>query len=164
MPVTVGSRCIQPCKFVYPARHRLILNLQTMKVRNCVLLNGLIFILCLTSCYDKDGSKLRVNNTSNNPIYVTWTTDDTTLSVVVNPIFNPQTDKVEAHTIQNGYYQDASKGLFDGKTQKLSVFIFDAKVLESTPWDTIQAKNMVLKRYDFTLSELEKTQWLVTYP
>ena len=135
-----------------------------MKTSKHVFLTGLIFILCLNSCFDKDGFKLRVNNTSNNPIYVTWTTDDTTLSVVVNPIFNPQTDKVEAHTIQNGYYQDASKGLFDGKTQKLSVFIFDAKVLESTPWDTIQAKNMVLKRYDFTLSELEKTQWLVTYP
>jgi len=135
-----------------------------MKSINYVFLIGLIIMLCSNCCKENEGYKLRVNNTSTKSIYVTWTKGDSSLFKVVNPTNEPRINKVEAHTIQNTYYGDASKGLFDSKTQKISVFIFDAQVLESTPWDTVQAKNMVLKRYDFTLQDLESIQWLVTYP
>lgn len=46
----------------------------------------------------------------------------------------------------------------------LQLFIFDADVIEKEPWDTIVAHHMVLKRYQFTESEMQKSNWTITYP
>jgi hypothetical protein len=45
----------------------------------------------------------------------------------------------------------------------MQVYIFDADVIENTPWDTIVKYNMVLKRYQFTESELEQKDWEIIY-
>lgn len=45
----------------------------------------------------------------------------------------------------------------------IQVFIFDADVIENTPWDTIVKYNMVLKHYQFTERELEKMNWEIIY-
>ena len=47
---------------------------------------------------------------------------------------------------------------------KTMIYIFDAAVLESTPWDTVKARNMYLKRYDLTLKDLQDRNWTITYP
>jgi len=46
----------------------------------------------------------------------------------------------------------------------LMVYVFDAAVVESTPWDTIKAIYMVLKRYDLSLQDLEEMNWTVSHP
>jgi len=46
----------------------------------------------------------------------------------------------------------------------MQLFIFDADVIENTPWDSIVAYNMVLKRYQFTESDMEKANWTINYP
>lgn len=46
----------------------------------------------------------------------------------------------------------------------LILFIFDAEVLETTPWDTIQANYMILKRYDLSYDDLVRLDWTITYP
>ena len=73
---------------------------------------------------------------------------------------------MEANTLQRSIYRNASKGLFSlqGKIEKLSVFIFDAETLETTPWDIVQSKSLVLQRYDLTLEELERLKWIIPYP
>jgi hypothetical protein len=43
------------------------------------------------------------------------------------------------------------------------LFIFDADVIEKTPWDTIVKYDMFLKRYQFTKDELEKMNWEIVY-
>ena len=43
-------------------------------------------------------------------------------------------------------------------------FIYDACILETTPWDTIKAKYIVLKRYDLSLQDLQQMNWTITYP
>lgn len=43
-------------------------------------------------------------------------------------------------------------------------FIFDAHLLETTPWDTVVKKYMILKRYDITLEDMQKSDWTITYP
>jgi hypothetical protein len=44
------------------------------------------------------------------------------------------------------------------------IFIYDAKLVQTTPWDSVVGKYLVLKRYDFSLQDLEKMNGIVTYP
>ena len=46
----------------------------------------------------------------------------------------------------------------------MQIYIFDALVIEQTPWDTIVKYNKVLKRYQFTQTDLEKMNWEIKYP
>lgn len=109
--------------------------------------------------------KLRVNNVSEKAIYVSWTIyPDTSLNHLVDPIYNSQIHKVEAHRVQKNYYGAPSESFFKYNIDTLSVFVFDAQVLENTPWDTVKAKYMVLKRYDLSLDDLNKSKWIITYP
>jgi hypothetical protein len=119
-----------------------------------------------SSCHKDEELRLRVNNVSDKAIYVSWTIDypDTSLIHTVNPTYNPQIKKVEAHGVQKDYYGAPSKGLFNDKVDTLSVFVFDAQVLETTPWDTVKANYLVLKRFDLSLDDLNKLNWIITYP
>ncbi len=45
-----------------------------------------------------------------------------------------------------------------------SIYIFDAEVIENTPWETVVRDYLVLKRYDLSLSDLQRLNWQVTYP
>ena len=140
-----------------------------MKKISYLLLLFLTLTLLSGSCDDeKDRYKLRINNLSDKPVYVAWTTSypDTSLYTVVDPTPNVQIKRVEANTLQRSIYRNASKGLFylEGKIEKLSVFIFDAETLETTPWDIVQSKSLVLQRYDLTLEELERLKWIIPYP
>jgi hypothetical protein len=44
------------------------------------------------------------------------------------------------------------------------VFVFNAGLLETIPWDTIKANYLVMKRYDLSLPDLEEMDWTITYP
>jgi len=44
------------------------------------------------------------------------------------------------------------------------MFIFDAHTIETTPWDSIVKHNMILKRYQLTKTDMEKSNWTITYP
>ena len=125
-------------------------------------------LLIVNSSCDMDkheGLKLRVNNISEKAIYVSWTSDnsDTSLNHITNPTYNPQTKKVEAHSVSNGYYGAPSQAYFE-YIDTLSVFIFDAQVLETTSWDIVKAQYLVLKRYDLSLDDLNILNWIITYP
>ena len=110
--------------------------------------------------------KLRINNKSEKAIYISWTRDypDTSINYLVNPTYNPQIKKVEAHSIQREYYSAPTKAFFKYNIDTLSVFIFDAQLLENTPWDTVKARYLILKRYDLSLDDLNKMNWIIAYP
>ena len=46
----------------------------------------------------------------------------------------------------------------------INLYIFDATVLENTPWDTVAKDYLVLKRYELSLADLQRLDWQVTYP
>ena len=46
----------------------------------------------------------------------------------------------------------------------LFLFIFDANVIENTPWEVVARDYLVLRRYDLTLEDLRRLNWQVTYP
>ena len=118
-----------------------------------------------SSCHKDEEITLRVNNLSDNAIYVSWTRDnsDTSLNHIVNPTYYSQIKKVAAHSVQAECYGAPSEAIFKD-TDTLSVFIFDAQVLESTPWDTVKARHLVLRRYDLSLDDLNKLNWIIIYP
>ena len=87
-----------------------------MKKLNYLLWLFLTLTLLSGSCHDEnDIYKLRINNLSDKPVYVAWTTSypDTSLYTVIDPTPNAQIKKVEANTLQRSIYRNASKGLFN---------------------------------------------------
>jgi hypothetical protein len=46
----------------------------------------------------------------------------------------------------------------------MMVYVFDAKVLETTSWDTVKANYLILKRYNLSLLDLKEMEWTITYP
>ena len=51
-----------------------------------------------------------------------------------------------------------------GNSDTLNVFVFEASVIENTPWEVVARDYLVLKRYDLTLGDLQRLDWRVTYP
>lgn len=45
----------------------------------------------------------------------------------------------------------------------MMIYVFDGPILESQGWDYIKTNNLVLKRYDVTLHDLENMNWTITY-
>lgn len=46
----------------------------------------------------------------------------------------------------------------------LMIFVFDAAVLETNPWETVQQDYKVLKRYELSFDDLQRMNWTITYP
>ena len=46
----------------------------------------------------------------------------------------------------------------------LSVYIFDAEIVEKNSWEIVVKNNLFLKRYDLTLKDLQRLDWKITYP
>ncbi|MCD8528648.1 MAG: hypothetical protein LRY27_01410 [Chitinophagales bacterium] len=46
----------------------------------------------------------------------------------------------------------------------LTVFIFDAQVIEDSTWNSIRDNYLILKRYDLSFQDLDSMGWEITYP
>lgn len=46
----------------------------------------------------------------------------------------------------------------------LMYYIFDKKVLDANPIDTITKYKIYLKKYDLTVEYLQNNNWTITYP
>lgn len=49
-------------------------------------------------------------------------------------------------------------------TFRLNVYFFDDSVLMTTPWDTIIARNLYLKKDSFNYREIVNRNWRIEYP
>lgn len=47
--------------------------------------------------------------------------------------------------------------------QKMSIFLFDAQVVKSTPWSVVRQNYLVYKRLDFTLDELRSMDFKIEF-
>jgi len=83
---------------------------------------------------------------------------------------NPEMFKVQSHSSSDKPLQirDCYEDIFNYGVEipsgVLMVYIFDAGVLESTPWSTVVTNYMVLKRFDLSLQNLGEMDWTITYP
>jgi hypothetical protein len=123
---------------------------------------GIIFIFMNSSCHDPHDSKFLIRNTSDSSVYFafSYSYPDTSLSRINSvPHYNGNMwQKLLAH---EGKYE--TTGVFDLNPTTF-VFIFDAHTIETTPWDTIVKHYNILKRYQLTKDDMEKLDWVITYP
>lgn len=48
--------------------------------------------------------------------------------------------------------------------EKITIFLIEKEIYDSTPWDTIRKYNMILKRYQFNKQEYSDMGGIITYP
>lgn len=112
---------------------------------------------------------IKVINNTNKSVYVDYSggypeTDFTKL--ISNPLISGAT-KTKANE-SNKYGIGNNGECFENTFSRLEsgvmqVFVFDGSTLETQGWDYIKANNLVLKRYDLTLKDLENMNWTITY-
>ena len=129
----------------------------------------ILFILAMNSCENENlVSTINFNNTSKSDVYVhgSYNYPDTLLTYEFpSPTLNPQIFKVGANSSSEQALETRGNYLAKLKDiERFVVFVFDAEVLETTPWDTVKVNYMVLKRYDLSLEDLESLNWTITYP
>jgi len=127
-----------------------------------------IVVLFTLGCNDKDCHKeIGIINNSNKSIYIFEYTfyPDTTMMTYNNPFPGNPHYKTLPHTENYIQSRDCFESFMTHPQADTSmIFIFDANVIETVPWDTIRAKYLFLKRYDLSLMDLENMNWTITYP
>lgn len=129
----------------------------------------LILTVILCRCVDRHENEnchkhVTIINNTNNAIYyiASGRIFPDTLTLYPNPTGN-QYYRIEASSIKKDMYRYCLE--YDFEIQRIWMyFIFDAHLLETTPWDTVVKKYMILKRYDLTLEDMQKSDWTITYP
>lgn len=128
----------------------------------------ILLTLIATSCR-KDYNDIRLNfvNNSDIPIYVsTCDSYKDTNYVYVNyyPVNNPDKYKIQPNETKSPISPIGTWERVYEEQEMLAFYVFDAYILETTPWDTVKSKYLVLKRYDLSFEDLEKMNWTITYP
>ena len=77
----------------------------------------------------------------------------------------PQVYKVYAYECKNEYSPSFEVDMeYWCKELKISYVFFDAKILETIPFDTVFKYNMMLGSKIFTKEQLDSLDWTITYP
>lgn len=142
-------------------------------MKNIILLLNIIPLLisCEATNTDKCHKIITVVNKTNKTIYIDASyeypnTDDYKYNP--NPLKNPQTTKVEASATSKNVlptYGNCYEARYPSRIKSgiMMVYVFDGPTLETQGWDYIKTNNLVLKRYDLTLKDLEDMNWTITY-
>ncbi len=109
-----------------------------------------------------------VRNTSSRTIYasVYGHYPDTAITDP-NPALSPETFKLEPNETKPIYNsRDCVEVYYEQvlASDKLMFFVFDAEVLESTPWEEVRQNYQVLKRYDLGLQDLRERNFTIVFP
>lgn len=122
------------------------------------------FSFLIISCDPKD-SKLEIyNSTTKNIYYYHWFYyPDTAIPACNDLLEYPEDFKIKPGGTKNIGVIGSWEGMFAAH-DTLMIFIFDESIFKTIPWDTIRKNYMILKRYDLSLKDLERLDWIVTYP
>ncbi len=122
-----------------------------------------IILFGLESChYDDTPTHFKIINASNISIYYafSYSYPDTSISKIENiPYYNG--NKTAKINFKGNVYV---RLIALGSNKTIQLFIFDADVVENNPWDSIKIHNNVLKRYQFSESDLKNWDWIIEYP
>lgn len=144
-----------------------------MKTTGSVLIVLLSGFLLSSKCYKDPGplcTPLELDNKTDKSLYVLLSYDyPDTIMNFQNPLVNPYTIRINAHSkgrIKATPYLDCFDGHFDGfrPVEKISVFVFDAAVVDATPWNQVRQNYLVLKRYDLSKNDLINNNYNLTLP
>lgn len=117
---------------------------------------------CENNYYD---FRLKVYNNSKKTLYAMYYQSFPDTALGLHTVFESTDKRIspgETYTLgRGGTWETAFQDDIDGK---LMVFVFDANIVEKTPWDTIRKNYLILKRYDLSYEDIVKLNWTVTYP
>ena len=124
-----------------------------------------------SNCDNKEdcNQTITFRNQSGKQLYVTSALEyPDTLYIAHGPSPSPAFEKVQVDETNTRALARRScmelvyKDLIPSDT--LMIYVFDAHVIESTPWTTVIDDDLVLKRYDLSLQDLRTLHWTITYP
>jgi hypothetical protein len=142
------------------------------KAMNYILI--FIFIFSCACVKKKDCHKTIVfRNNSDKTIYIDYGVDyPDTLNIPAryqNPVLQPDVYKVSPYSKNENalwrrtcYEGSLKNGIFHSGI--IMIYVFDAEVLDTVLWETVKEENMILKRYDLSLEDLQMLNWEVPYP
>jgi hypothetical protein len=123
-----------------------------------------IFVV-ISGCYrDYNLKSVKfINNNSNVSVFFTRSNafPDTSLSDIgfcCSDKLNPKTSCVS--NLLDGWEDEFKRN----ENKMLMIFVLDAQVVETVPWDTVEKQYPVLKRYDLTMEDMDSLNWTITYP
>ena len=135
---------------------------KTRKMKKLLIAALFLLLLQGITCYDD--REITIHNLSSKDIYFNKQHNypDTTIREY-NPSQDPRNHKVKSKEI--GYViaiNTTWEYLFED-LEKLQIFIYDAEVIENTPWEVVRRDYLVLKRYDLTLQDIKDRQWRIEF-
>jgi hypothetical protein len=109
---------------------------------------------------------LTIQNNSNSDVYY-YIWPDTTLDNADNPFpgnistYKCPSKQSKVDKLRDCWETDYFPKALNGK---ISTYIFDAHIIETNSWDTVKIYKKYLKRYDYSLQDIQLKNWTVIYP
>ena len=122
----------------------------------------IIVAFIISGCPDEDVHRyIYLQNKSSETIYygLSASYPDTSLTNIED---HPGNNGSIAYRVESND-ETTLPAAFFALNSTLQLFIFDANVIENNPWDSIAKYGMVLKRYQFTELDMEKSNWTISY-
>ena len=126
-------------------------------------------VLFVTGCWEYRNTPsnhqiIRICNNSDMDIYFRQGNCEGEIFDNYNISATPQVYKIYAHECKNEYSPSFEVDMeYWCKELKLSYVFFDAKILETIPFDTVFKYNMMLGSKIFTKEQLDSLDWTITY-
>lgn len=134
-----------------------------------IILCGLILLVSCEASNREDYHQLiTIVNKTNKTFYIDWSTqypDVNAYKSKPNPALNGFS-KVSANETTDQVF--ASKSSYESifkyriPSGVMMIYVFDGSTLETQGWDYIKNNNLVYKRYDLTLQDLNNMNWTLT--
>ena len=127
-----------------------------LKKVNIIVLGLIIFIITTASTCAKNKANCHyyytLKNNSSASIYFGLGFDSSLIRLSYNPASSPPEFKCNVNNEKSQRLNRCYEGDLD-YFGRMYIFIFDAHVLETTPWDTVKQNYMLLKRYELTKAQ-----------
>ena len=127
-------------------------------------------VLFVTGCWEYKNTPsnhqiLRICNHSDMDIYFSQGNCEGGIFDNYDISATPQMFKIYAYECKNEYSPSFEVDMeYWCKELKISYVFFDAKILETIPFDTVFKHNMMLGSKIFTKEQLDSLDWTITYP
>ena len=122
------------------------------------------FIICCSCRHETCHHRITINNNSNKSIYYyNGSQYPDTILTFYSQFKSGDVFSIEKFSSKDALYNGCIEGILY-QFKKISFTLFDAQTIDTTPWDTVRAKYLILKRYDLSLEDLQRMNWTITYP
>jgi|SRR3972149_4948199 len=125
------------------------------------ILSVIFLVLCNVGCEklaDHVYSIKIQNNTADTiQFYASYTYPDTS-------IVNEKPRLKMAYPSKYSYWDSKEKWEDVVPSDTIAIYILSKNTVDKNSWEVIKNDNMILKRFDLSVKDLEKQGWTVTYP